>query len=665
MMTSSLPWSDEVEALFENDLTSEFNIDDYHIDAKVIADSINPDTGKRITTLAIKIPRIILSEHNTHRCLVGETVVEFDEPATIDDNGRRKKGLTRVSRYTLDELYQKWNEGSDLGLIGSVREYDCSKIHPTTMYTVTELFELTGLTRSSIRQACREGELFYTPVPMNDNRASFLIKGQDYINWRINKSQKTRRCPMKDRIRRMYIRCYNPSTGEVSNTHITNVWQTGEKPTKILKTVDGHSIQGSYDHLIYTNHGWKQLQDVVVGRDKVYVLKNTLKDEERTTYDRNKIYNEDGTSLSVWTKNIKPMVYHEQNGLCAHCGHDLGFYWDLHHIVNVRDDQTLAFERSNVIGLCKKCHKKQHQQIGENAHKYCKTHNFLQCVPVDVESVTEGGVRMLYDIEVQDKNHNFLANRIVVHNCISRNFSSSRAIPAKKLRKEAWEHPFVPIYWGANKSGMSADQQLTGFNLSMAKFSWKLAGKFAVMFHKMMEIVGVHKQTCNRIIEPWMSVVGTITSTEWDNFLRLRYDRNAQPEIIVLAKKIHDAIKASEPTVPENGIHLPFIDEEERRTFPIDQLIKISVARCCRTSYANCLGKKSQPEEDIKLYHRLLGNGHFSPFEHIALIPNHGRVAKELQYDLQRNFRGWYQLRAFIQPESNTKYLNKMYNIEL
>lgn len=251
------------------------------------------------------------------------------------------------------------------------------------------------------------------------------------------------------------------------------------------------------------------------------------------------------------------------------------------------------------------------------------------------------------------------------HRSLSRNFSSSRAIPSKKLRKEAWEHPFVPIYWGANKSGMSADQQLTGFNLSMAKFSWKLAGKFAVMFHKMMEIVGVHKQTCNRIIEPWMSVVGTITSTEWDNFLRLRYDRNAQPEIIVLAKKIHDAIKASKPTVPENGIHLPFIDEEERKTFPIDQLIKISVARCCRTSYANCLGKKSQPEEDIKLYHRLLGNGHFSPFEHIALIPNHGRVAKELQYDLQRNFRGWYQLRAFIQPESNTKYLNKMYNIEL
>ncbi len=255
------------------------------------------------------------------------------------------------------------------------------------------------------------------------------------------------------------------------------------------------------------------------------------------------------------------------------------------------------------------------------------------------------------------------------HRSLSRNFSSSRAIPAKKLRKEAWSHPFVPVYWGANKSGMSADQQLTGFKLSMAKFSWKLAGKFAVMFHKLMECVGVHKQTCNRIIEPWMSVVGTVTSTEWDNFLRLRYDHNAQPEIIILAKKIHDAIKNSTPVVPVDGVHLPFIDDEERKSFTIDQLIKISVARCCRTSYANCLGKKSQPEEDIKLYDRLLNNGHFSPFEHIAFVPKGlgkaGRPPKDFQTDMQRNFRGWYQLRAFIQPESNAKYLSQMYNINL
>lgn len=254
---------------------------------------------------------------------------------------------------------------------------------------------------------------------------------------------------------------------------------------------------------------------------------------------------------------------------------------------------------------------------------------------------------------------------INTHRIISKNAASSRAIPAKKLRKEAWSHPFVPVYWGANKSGMSADQQLTGFKQSVAKFGWKLAGKFAVMFHKLLECVGVHKQTLNRIIEPWLSVTSTITSTEWDNFLRLRYDRNAQPEIIVLAKKIHDAIKESVPLTPTDGVHLPYIDEEERQRFELDQLIKISVARCCRTSYANCLGKKSQPEEDVKLYSRLLENGHFSPFEHIAFIPNMGRVAKELQFDLQRNLRGWYQLRAFIQPDSNTKYLNKMYNIEL
>lgn len=465
-MKNTVPWSPEVEALFEHDLTTEFNTDDYHIDAQVIADSINPETGKRITTLAIKIPRIILAEHNTHRCLTGDTVVKFADPAY---------------NYTLEQVYQQWSE------------------------------------RNPIGDVC----------------------------------------------------FYNPQTQMIETTTITNVWMTGEKPTKILTTVDGQTIQGSYDHLVYTNNGWKELQHIIVGEDQVFIV----------------------------------------NG------------------------------DSNV------------------------------CCSIDVKSVVEGGVRMLYDIEVQDENHNFFANNIVVHNCLSRNFSSSRAIPANKLRKEAWSHPFVPVYWGANKSGMSADQQLTGFKLSMAKFSWKLAGKFAVMFHKLMECVGVHKQTCNRIIEPWMSVVGTVTSTEWDNFLRLRYDHNAQPEIIILAKKIHDAIKNSTPVVPADGVHLPFIDQQERDQFTIDQLIKISVARCCRTSYANCLGKKSQPEEDIKLYDRLLGNGHFSPFEHIAFVPKGmgkaGRPPKDFQADMQRNFRGWYQLRAFIQPESNTKYLSQMYNINL
>lgn len=252
------------------------------------------------------------------------------------------------------------------------------------------------------------------------------------------------------------------------------------------------------------------------------------------------------------------------------------------------------------------------------------------------------------------------------HRVFSHNTSSSRAIPAKKLRAEVLGNMFSPIYWGANRSGMAANEQLTGWRAAAAKFIWRFAGVNAVAAHKVLETIGVHKQTCNRLIEPWLSVSIVVTSSEWENFFRLRYSRAAQPEIIVLAKRIHDAIAASEPKMLDvNGVHLPFIDDDELVNLGIAKCIKISVARCCRTSYANNLGKKSQPDEDVKLFYRLLNDMHFSPFEHVAFVPRIGRLSKDKQYDLQRNFRGWYQFRSFVDNSDNMRYLTNNYNINL
>ena len=58
------------------------------------------------------------------------------------------------------------------------------------------------------------------------------------------------------------------------------------------------------------------------------------------------------------------------------------------------------------------------------------------------------------------------------HKCIVRNFASSRAIPARILRNEANHDPFIPVYWGKAQSGMSADEELTGWRKSVAKFLW-------------------------------------------------------------------------------------------------------------------------------------------------------------------------------------------------
>ena len=253
------------------------------------------------------------------------------------------------------------------------------------------------------------------------------------------------------------------------------------------------------------------------------------------------------------------------------------------------------------------------------------------------------------------------------HRVFVRNYASSRAIPSYKNRKEVLENPMMPVYWGANKSGMSATEELTGWRKTVAQLTWKSASMFACLHHWILDKVGLHKQTANRIIEPYLSVTGVITSTEWSNFFKLRINKNAQPEMQCLAQCMKDAIDGSEPKMLKAGdVHLPYIDEDELQKHGYSNAIKMSVARCCRTSYNNMLGYKSQPEEDIKLFERAITNEHWSPTEHIAFVPQPNMNRKlSLKQNLERNLRGWYQCRAFLDNEEGKHVLKSKYNGKL
>lgn len=252
------------------------------------------------------------------------------------------------------------------------------------------------------------------------------------------------------------------------------------------------------------------------------------------------------------------------------------------------------------------------------------------------------------------------------HRAASRNTSSSRAIPAKRTRELVAANPFTPVYWGANQRGMAAEQPLSPGKAKLAKLLWNNARRMMIATNWALDKIGLHKQIANRLIEPWMITTTVITLSEWDNLFNLRYNENAQPEFIVLARVIHDAIVNHQPVeVGKNGIHIPWIDDDEKRQWSIEQQIAVSTARSCRVSYNNILGSKSDPQHDIELFNRLLSNHHMSPFEHIGFVPSYGRITKDLHFDLQRNFRGWYQFRAFVENPQYREYLSKWYNIDI
>lgn len=281
----------------------------------------------------------------------------------------------------------------------------------------------------------------------------------------------------------------------------------------------------------------------------------------------------------------------------------------------------------------------------------------------------------------------FIHSEFMTHRVISRNASSSRAIPVSKLIEEVQSEDLRagPVYWGAEQKGMQSGGELTGEALSEVKELWAVAAQSAAFTAQQMHARGLHKSLVNRVLEPFSHINVVATATEWENFFGLRLHKDAQPEMRALALVMWQARQASTPRLCKRGDwHLPFVwkeggDEQvldsllppgnQQGLTPHEQMLRMSVARCARVSYESFeTGKPSTVEEDLKLFDRLVGAQplHASPAEHQA-TPDQFKCMWEVvdgndgsregfegwQHEKEwGNFVGWRQFRKMLPGEA-------------
>lgn len=268
---------------------------------------------------------------------------------------------------------------------------------------------------------------------------------------------------------------------------------------------------------------------------------------------------------------------------------------------------------------------------------------------VIADSISESGKRIT---TLQVKFHRFILPEFNTHRVFSRNFSSSRAIPTKKLLEQVRTEPAMPVHWGKNQPGMQAAEELDDILKQSAKRLWiDAANKAADMAESLSSLgdKGAHKQIVNRLIEPFLWANGIVTSTEWDNWFDLRAHEDAQPEIHELALKMREAMANSTPVVlTKNQWHLPYLTEDEKVKYGNDLGAQISAARCCRVSYLKHDGTKPNVDEDLALFERLAGAVplHASPLEHQA-SPDCNYASPGMHGNLQ----GWIQYRKVWEQE--------------
>ena len=291
---------------------------------------------------------------------------------------------------------------------------------------------------------------------------------------------------------------------------------------------------------------------------------------------------------------------------------------------------------------------------------------------------------------------------INTHRMLSKNTSSSRAIPFKKMVEAVQNDPFIPIAWQKEHTGMQGYEYIIDEELiNECRLNWLGAKDKVIQFAKDANYnLQVTKQLCNRLLEPFMWTTMLITGSKegWDNFFNLRcpvyyyagndksykskkellpillndfgkspadsfwYNINkgqAEIHMMDLAEKIYDAVNESTPRQLHSGQwHIPFEDKicDFNITLSNEELVKISTAMAAHTSYTT-VGNESVKsyEKWIELHDRLLSQDppHSSPLEHCARAMSNeeyyeffkGRVKDPEFY----NGNGWcFNLKGFI-----------------
>jgi len=298
----------------------------------------------------------------------------------------------------------------------------------------------------------------------------------------------------------------------------------------------------------------------------------------------------------------------------------------------------------------------------------------------------------------------FILPELNTHRVFSKNSASSRAIPAVKMIQMIKDDPFIPYAWQKNHTGMQGTEYFTNEDsIKYRKEAWIIAKDNAIrMANKLNNAQNVTKQITNRLLEPFMWHTVLLTGTNFGNFFELRcpkyevsyrltdeslYDAvgtafsrkiaieadpslesltdldwimksesQAEIHMQLLAEAMYDAIYESEPIrLEDSQWHLPMVKEAEINSHDINDVKKMSVARCARLSYAT-FDNEIDIYKDIQLHDKLLKSKHMSPFEHQAkamtseeykdnyVVENGSKLNGKVA-----NFKGFIQYRKYVE----------------
>lgn len=279
---------------------------------------------------------------------------------------------------------------------------------------------------------------------------------------------------------------------------------------------------------------------------------------------------------------------------------------------------------------------------------------------VVADSTNPNGVRLVtFELEYPRMIH----AEVLVHRTLSRNASSSRAVPTLKAVEHVRNNLAMPVFFGLNQRGMSSSKEHP--NREACEKAWKHFANTVCDGVEALASENLHKQIAARPLEPFQKMKSIVSATDLNNFFWLRDDADAQPEIQTLARVMKQAMQESRSVELSVGDwHTPYWGEGYvlKNDADIEKAKRTSVSCVAQVSYRNL---DDSEEKTDKIFNMLIkaDKMHASPLESVCSpIPDfdwqkewpegvtHINRNKE---PYSGNMRGWLQWRNLF--ENNVK----------
>lgn len=244
----------------------------------------------------------------------------------------------------------------------------------------------------------------------------------------------------------------------------------------------------------------------------------------------------DRLRIADWCQTIRARKLKDADYSCVQCGSHERL--ELDHIIPVWQDKEKAYLYENIQVLCSKCHRLKHKLSGEAKIWRQKSRgNTLTVKFTKIEKIKFLGNQETFDLEVDHDSHNYVANKILVHN-------SQRYSKVNSLEKIQWR-----------KQGVT-NRQVGDEPVKLTEIQRILVDKaqyFAIEAYNSLVHGGMAKE-CARMVLPLntettLFMSGTLRS--WIHYLELRTSEDTQKEHREIALAIQKKIIELFPSVSE------------------------------------------------------------------------------------------------------------------